>query len=106
MGLLGNYRVPKASNVGELALLTVSTRRAFDISIRPFLLHIKPETKRTGRNISGVIEVNLYFGSHLSLDAFDANSIVPGMLRLPFFELSGFGREASCHNLELESEEE
>jgi hypothetical protein len=104
MGFARGYRVLKARDIGELALFTVSTRRAFDAIIRPFLLHIKPETERTRRNISGVIEVNLYVGSHLGLDAFDTNSIVPGMLGLPLLELSGFGREAPCHNMELESE--
>lgn|SRR5258706_9665743 len=107
MGLHSSYRVLKANNVGELALCTDSTGRAFDAIIRPILLlHIKPETKRTGRNVCGVIEVNQYCGSHLGPDAFDTNRIVPRMLGLPFLELSGFDRGAPCHNLELESEEE
>lgn len=106
MGLLGNYRILKANDVGELALFTGSTRRSFNAIIRPNLLHIKPETKMSGWNISGIIEVNQYLGSHLGFDAFDANRIVPGMLGLPFLELSGFGRETPCHNLEHESEEE
>ena len=38
-------------------------------------------------------------------DAFDAKRIVPRLLGLPFLELSGFGRGAPYHNLELKSEE-
>ena len=105
MGLHVSYHVLIASDVGELALCTGSTGRAFDAIIRAILLHIKPETKGTGRNVFGVIEVNQYFGPHLGADAFDANRIVPRMLWLPFLELSWFGRGAPCHNLKRESEE-
>jgi len=105
MGLLGIYRVPKARDIDELALFTEPTRRAFDKFIRPLCLHIKPKTERTTRNISWVIGIDLYFGSHLGLDLFDANCILPGSLGLPLLELSGFSREAPCHNMELKSEE-
>lgn len=104
MSLLRRYRVLKAKDICELPLFTVSTSGAFDEISRPFLLHIEPETERANRNIFGVVKVNLYVGSHLRLDAFDANSIVPAVLGFPLLELSGFGRQAPCHNIELESE--
>jgi len=106
MGLLGVYRVPKARDVAELALFTGSTRRALDTIIRPLCAHINPETERTARNIYGVIEIDSYFGSHLGLDAFDANCILPGSVGLPLLDLSGFSREAPCHNMDLRSKEE
>lgn len=104
MSLLCGYRVLKARDICELTLFTVSTSWACNEIIRPFLPHMEPETKRTSRNVSGVIEVNPYVGPHLRLDAFDANSIVPAILGFPFPELSGFGRGAPCHHMELESE--
>ena len=91
MGLLCSYCVLKAGYIRELALVAVSTSWAFSETVRPFLLHIKPEAERTRWNISWVIEVNLYIGPHLGFDAFDENSVVPRMLRLPLLELSGFG---------------
>lgn len=90
-GLLGIYRAPKARDVTELAFFTGSTGRAFDTITRPICLHIKPETERTAWNISGVIEIDLHFGSHLGPYAFDASYIVPEIIGLPLLELGEFG---------------